>query len=75
NQVTEGEWIVENLEHVDESGSTVYFTGTEEDVTERHLYRVNLDGNQLTRLTEESGAHTADFSASGLYYIHSYSDV
>jgi len=75
NQVTEGEWIVENLEHVDESSGIIYFTATEKDVTERHLYKVNLDGSQLRRLTEESGTHTADFSTSGLYYIHSYDSV
>ena len=42
---------------LDERSGFVYFTATEKDPRERHLYRVRLDGTGRTRLTREDGTH------------------
>lgn len=57
-QLTEGEWAVDEIEAVDESGGLAYFTGNREHPTERHLYTVSLAGGAVRRLTEQAGAHT-----------------
>ncbi|HKJ68095.1 MAG TPA: DPP IV N-terminal domain-containing protein [bacterium] len=75
DQLTRGNWIVEDLEKVDEARKYIYFTATKQSVTERHLYRMKTDGSQLTRLTNAVGSNSADFSRSGSYFINSYSDL
>ena len=42
---------------LDERSGFLYFTATEKDPRERHLYRVRLDGTGRTRLTREDGTH------------------
>jgi dipeptidyl-peptidase-4 len=56
-QLTSGEWVVAALAGVDEEGGRVYFTGTKDGPTERHLYAVSLDGGAPQRVTEEPGIH------------------
>ncbi len=55
--LTEGEWLVETLDGVDESAGTVYFTATEAGATERQLYRVSLAGGKPSRITTAAGIH------------------
>jgi len=74
-QLTRGEWEVTSLDGVDEASGLVYFTGTEKDVLERHLYRINLDGTRLERLTHEDGTHSINMSPHGPYYIDTFSDT
>ncbi len=65
NAITQGEWLVRDIQRVDESEGYIYFSasGREagEDVYNRHLYRVKLDGTGLELLTPEPGDH--DFPA------------
>jgi dipeptidyl aminopeptidase/acylaminoacyl peptidase len=64
---------VESIEGFDESHGWVYFTaqGGERDVYPyaRQLYRVQLDGSQLTRLTPESVNHEIFMSPTGRYFV------
>ena len=53
-QLTDGDWMVAKtgrlgggVRAVDESGGTVWFTGWREDSTEKHLYRVSLQGGEI----------------------------
>lgn len=59
--ITQGDWLVRDILRIDERTGQIYFTasGREagEDVYNRHLYRVKLDGTGLTRLTPERGDH------------------
>lgn len=78
HQVTDGEWVVREIEHVDVENRHVYFTasGREEgDPYLRSLYRVGLDGTNLTQLTPERADHSVDFSPSGDYFVDTYSRV
>ncbi len=65
NAITSGDWPVRDIQYVDEREGTVYFSasGREagEDIYNRHLYRVKLDGSGLKLLTPEPGDH--DFPA------------
>lgn len=56
-QITDGDWMVFDIHHIDEQRQTLYFTagGREPGVDPyyRHLYRVGFDGSKLTLLTGE----------------------
>jgi dipeptidyl-peptidase 4 len=52
-----------------------YFSATEKDPRERHVYRVRLDGSGFTRLTREPGTHFQKLSPDGRHLLVSSSSV
>lgn len=75
NDVTKGEWMIDGAYDVDEKNGWAYFTATEKDPRERHIYRVKLDGSELKRLSTTDGHHELKLSPTGAYYIDTYSDI
>jgi dipeptidyl-peptidase-4 len=82
--VTHGPWMVDGRVSftgsgpalvLDERSGFLYFSATEKDPRERHLYRVRLDGTGRTRLTREDGTHRAVSSPDGRFYADTWSDV
>lgn len=55
--LTAGEWMVDAIAGVDEERAIVYFLGTREGATEKHLYAVSLEGGEPRRLTAAPGMH------------------
>ena len=79
NQITKGEWVVRQINHVDEKNRQLYFSalGREpgRDPYLRHFYRINLDGSGLTLLTPEDADHGVSVSPDGKYFTDSRSRV
>lgn len=76
NQVTQGEWPVLDIVHLDEATRTVWFqtAGREpQNPYYRQLWSVRLDGTRLTNLTPEAGDHDVTFSPDGKYFVDVYS--
>lgn len=76
NQVTKGNWVVTNLNKIDEKNRVIYFTagGLEpENPYFTQLCKIGLDGKGFMVLTPTSGNHTTSFSPSGNYIIDTYS--
>jgi dipeptidyl-peptidase-4 len=75
-QVTDGRWEARSLEGVDERAGWVYFRGTAADnhIAEQ-VYRVKLDGTQLTRLTQTDGTHKPNFNPQLTLFLDSWSDI
>ncbi len=77
NQITSGEWVVTQLLRVDEKNRMLYFlaAGSEKgrDPYFIHLYRIGLDGKNLSLLTPEDGTHDVTLSPSGRFFVDSYS--
>lgn len=77
NAITQGDWAVQGIEHIDSENRWLYFiAGGREPGTDpyyAHLYRVRFDGTDLTMLTEGEAHHDLDFSPDGQYFIDSYS--
>ena len=82
--VTQGPWIVDGRVSftgsapgfvLDERTGFVYFSATEKDARERHLYRIRLDGTGRTRLTREDGTHRCVVAPDGRFYADTWSDV
>ncbi|HSG52488.1 MAG TPA: S9 family peptidase [Rheinheimera sp.] len=74
-QLTSGDWIVDELDAVNEQLGTVYFTGRKDTPLERHLYQVSLKTGEIKRLTETGFDHTLVMAKDGSSFIDSFSNV
>jgi dipeptidyl-peptidase-4 len=74
-QVTSGKWELRTLHGVDESKGRVYFSGTERSHIAEDVYRINVDGGGLRRLSAAEGAHAAQFSPAFGYYVDRWSNL
>ena len=72
-QVTKGEWVLRQVDYVDETNRVVYFTASGfnkgEDPYNLHYCRINLDGTGFTDMTPENGNHRVTFSADRMVRI------
>ncbi|MFY8071179.1 MAG: prolyl oligopeptidase family serine peptidase [Pirellula sp.] len=79
NQVTSGEWVVRSVERIDASNRQIWFyaggIAPRQDPYQRHLCRVDFDGQNLIQLTQGDGDHSVDFSPNGQWLIDTYSRV
>lgn len=74
-QVTSGKWEVRTVHGVDEQAGVAYFSGTRRTHVGSDVYRVRLDGTELTRLSGPAGTHTATFNPSRTMFVDTWSDV
>ncbi|MGH9458284.1 MAG: S9 family peptidase [Thermoanaerobaculia bacterium] len=74
-QITEGRWEVRTLHGIDEKNAWIYVSGTERSWIGSDVYRVRLDGSDLTRLSSREGTHTASFSPNFVHFLDTWSDV
>ncbi|HEX7613688.1 MAG TPA: S9 family peptidase [Thermoanaerobaculia bacterium] len=75
NAVTKGDWMIDGPWSLDEKAGVVFFTATEKDPRERHVYRAKLDGTLFERLTQERGIHTVSLSPGGAFFVSTHSSV
>ena len=79
NPVTRGDWNVRRIEHIDEANGVVWFFAVgihpDQDPYHEHFCRVNLDGTELTVLTDGDGTHQIDWSPDKTWFIDRYSRV
>ncbi len=77
NQITDGDWNVVDILHVDEDSREIFFTGVgrEEgrDPYYYHLYRINFDGSGLELLTPEDAHHEVTLSRDASWFVDTYS--
>jgi len=74
-QVTNGSWEVRELHGLDQTAGWLYFSGTERSPIGADVYRVQLDGSGLARLSAAPGTHGPTFNPSFALYLDSWSDV
>jgi dipeptidyl-peptidase-4 len=74
-QLTKGAWYVEDIAFIDEREELLYFHGALENKTEKHLYRVDLDGANLKKLTTIPGTHKVSISPGGSFFYDRYSNI
>jgi dipeptidyl aminopeptidase/acylaminoacyl peptidase len=77
NQITTGEFVVTEVQSVDEKNRVIYFLAGGREKGQNpyftYLYKVGFDGKNLTSLTPEEGNHTITWSPSQKYFVDSYS--
>jgi dipeptidyl-peptidase-4 len=72
-QITKNKFEVTSI--IGHSGSTIYFTGSGENPTESHAFKVSKSGGKVSQLTKESGSHSVTFSSDYKYFADSYSST
>lgn len=75
--ITKGEWVVRNVDSVDEVKREIWFSASGinygEDPYNIHYYRIGFDGKKLINLTPEKGNHQVNYSPNGKYFTDTYS--
>jgi len=75
NQVTSGNWEVDQFLGYDERSYQLFYTSTEVSSMQRHLYSIRIDGKRKKPLTTAPGWHRINMSRDYKYYIDMYSDT
>lgn len=79
NQITRGEWVVRQVDRVDETQRQIWFQAggayPQQDPYYVHYCRINFDGSNLVLLTEGNGTHRVRYSPDQQYLIDTYSRV
>lgn len=79
NQVTKGDWELTDFYGFNPKDKTIYFQSNAFDgkrvSTEKQVYKIGLDGKNLTALTDKKGTNSAEFSKSFEFFINSYSSI
>ena len=79
NQVTKGDWELTDFYGFNPNDKTIYFQSNAFDgkrvSTEKQVYKIGLDGKNLTALTDKKGTNSAEFSKTFEYFINSYSSI
>jgi len=79
NQITKGNWLVRDINFVDDNKRQVWFEAggmiPAQDPYFTQMYRINFDGTGLTKLTDADGTHTVTFSHDRNFYVDSWQRV
>ncbi len=75
NQITNGEWDVKDIASVDEEGETIFFHASKESSIQKHLYKIQFNGNGLTKLTKEEGTHSCILFPNGKFFFDKWSSI
>jgi dienelactone hydrolase len=79
NQITKGNWLVRNVNFVDDQKRQIWFEAggmnSRQDPYFTQSYRINFDGTGLTKLTDADGTHTVTFSHDRQYYVDTWQRV
>ncbi len=73
-QLTQGNWIVDSIETINEDEKLLYFTASKKSATEKHLYSLNLSNNEVHQLTSKVGWHEITVDNTAQFYIDNWSN-
>lgn len=74
-QLTQGDWVVDNIEAVDAKSNRIYFAGRKDTPLESHAYSVSLAGGDISRITNEGAYHSVSFSKDASIFIDRFSTI
>ena len=75
NQITSGRWDVRTFYGVNQTAGALYFTASERSPIGTDIYRINIDGTGLTRLSQTEGTHRAIFNPDFTLFADVWSNV
>ncbi|MBA4317876.1 MAG: S9 family peptidase [Flavobacterium sp.] len=73
NQVTKGNWEVTKYYGFDEKNKTIFYQSVENSSINRAIYKINLNGKDKVKLTQNTGVNSATFSPNFQYFINTFS--
>jgi len=74
--ITQGNWNVLQVRHIDTKHREIYFTGAGKEQGDpyfQYFYKVNFDGSHLTLLTPEMADHSVVLNDGASHFIDSFS--
>ncbi len=74
-QITKGNWEMLNFYGMDATQKTIYFQAAMVNATQREIYKINIDGKGLKKISKQTGTNTAYFSNDCSYFINYYSNA
>ncbi len=76
-KVTRGKFDIIRMLKLDAANGIAYFTASPKNATERYLYRINLDGTELKRLSpaKQRGSHSYSISSDAKWAVHTFSSI
>lgn len=74
-QLTQGEWVVDQIEAIDKAKGVLYFSGRKDTPLERHLYGLSLQNGAINKISSRAGMHSVTFSDDASVYVDSFSTV
>ncbi|WP_129641150.1 S9 family peptidase [Peristeroidobacter agariperforans] len=78
-QITRGPWVVRDVLKVDDAQRRIWFSASGMDAGKdpyfKHVFRVDFDGANLTRLTTADATHEVRFAPDMSAYVDTYSRV
>lgn len=74
NQITKGDWLVNEIVGVNEKENQLLITATKDGAKERHLYKVNWRNGKIERIDSEAGVHQPMVNSAGTYIIDTWSN-
>ena len=73
-QLTKGNWEISAINGFDAKSGFVYFSSTQGSALQRHLYRVNLKGGAVQRISEAgNGTDVVNMSPDTRYFLNTHS--
>ena len=75
NQVTKGNWEVTEYYGFNEKTNTIYYQSTEDGSINRAIFRIDLNGKNKLRLSQNIGTNKATFSPNFQFFINTFSTV
>ena len=76
-KVTRGKFDIIRMLKLDAANGLAYFIASPKNATERYLYRINLDGTGLKRLSpaKQRGSHSYSISPDAKWAVHTFSSI
>ena len=76
-KLTRGNFDIIRMLKLDAANGIAYFTASPKNATERYLYRINLDGPGLKRLSpaKQRGSHSYSISSDAKWAVHTFSSI
>lgn len=75
SRVSQGDFVVKHIKYVDEKNRVVYFTGNKDGLNREDLYRADLSGKHMKRLTFGPYTHDITLSPDAGYFVTKYSNI
>lgn len=73
--ITRGDWSVRRILELDEEQQRLWFTSTKDGAVNENVYRIDLDGRNLVRLTDGVGQHSISFNSDRSLFLDRYSTL
>lgn len=74
NQITKGNWIVNEIAGKNEKKKELLITSTKDGAMEKHLYSVNWENGKMERIDSEKGYHNFNVNSAGTYVLDNWTN-